>query len=121
MLKSLNSPKGSAHYNIGNRMKYTFTTENQDLLIKQENSEKYVVYNGHAGNLKARAREHDRGHEKTACLALRQYKELHDYEWYFCYLAVSSLDDNYQNDKILRKAVEQGWRTKYGWPILCKG
>lgn len=121
ILRNLNNPKGKAHYNIGNRIDKNFTVDNNDLLINQKENNFYVVYNGHAKNLKARAREHYRGHNKTACLSLKQYKEIHEYDWYFCFLSISSLDKNYKADKLLRLAVEQAWRSKFGWPILCKG
>lgn len=110
--------KGIYHYNLKKRC---INNNKHKFIICQDENKKYVVYNGHAKNLKARAREHDRGHNKTACLALRKYQDLIKYNWYFYYLPISALDISLQDSKLLRIAVEQAWRAEFGWPILCEG
>ena len=119
ILKSLDKPAGINHYNITSKINdKDYFLKNDILVITQNNDELYFVYNGETVNLKARAREHYNGHDKTYCLALKQYDILSEYEWYFHYLPVSKTD--YSDHKILRKAVEQGWRVNNGWPILSE-
>ena len=123
VLKSINSPdlEHKAHINIPQCINNASSSQNLGLVITQSGSEDYVIYNGEADNLKARAREHECGHPKTYCLGLSKYRELRGYRWAFCYVTASScnvLTDN-GTDKLLRIAIEQGWRAKHGWPILC--
>ena len=86
--------------------------------------EKFVVnadevYSGEAKNLKARAREHMSGHSKTACLALSNYGSLRAYIWRFYFSPCPSFEDPNES-KLLRTLGEQAWRSKHGWPILCR-
>lgn len=120
VLKSTESPLYKAHINIPQTINNT-TSILQDLgiAIIQPDDEDYVVYNGEAENLKARAREHECGHPKTYCLGLSNYETLRRYKWIFCYVAISSCKVHPNIDKLVRLSVEQGWRTKNGWPILC--
>lgn len=120
VLKDINSPKHSAHINIPQTIKNATMLHDLGIAIKQWNTEEYVVYNGEADNLKARAREHVRGHAKTFCLGLLNYETLHKYRWSFCYTAASSCESLRNINKPLRLAIEQGWRAKHGWPILCR-
>jgi hypothetical protein len=90
------------------------------MAISQVNGDEYVVYSGEAKNLKARAREHERGHAKTYCLAISEYETLLKYRWTFCYVALSTCRYVQHDDKLLRLAIEQAWRTVHGWPILCR-
>jgi len=120
VLKSLNKPDGESHYNIPVRIEEIKKLYPPELVINQKHDEVYVIYNGHSKNLKSRAREHYDGHSKTACLALKQYPTLWDYKWYFCYFPVKALGLDYADHEILRKFIEQAWRARNGWPILCK-
>jgi len=115
-------PKYKAHINIPETISKTSMLQGSGIATIQSNDEDYVVYNGEAKNLKARAREHERGHPKTYCLGLSNYDTLrsHKYKWAFCYVAVSNCKVLPNGDKLLRLAVEQGWRAKKGWPILCR-
>ena len=119
VLKSMNKPAGINHYNISAKISNkNYLLKNDILVITQSNNELYFVYNGETINLKARAREHYDGHDKTYCLALKQYEKLKNYDWQFHYLPVSNT--GYQDHKVLRKSVEQGWRVNNGWPILSE-
>jgi len=120
VLKSVGSPKYKAHINIPETINNTSILQDSGIAIIQSHDEDYVVYNGEAENLKARAREHERGHPKTYCLGLSNYETLRSYKWTFCYVVVSSCKVLPNGDKLLRLAVEQGWRAKNGWPILCR-
>lgn len=124
ILRNVGSPKYKAHINIPETIDATLLLREIGFAILPKcEDEDYVVYNGEARNLKARAREHENGHEKTSCLGLSNYKSLRSYRWSFCYLAASSCTDlikKEKDDKLLRLAIEQGWRTHNGWPILCK-
>ncbi len=120
VLKSVEPPKCKAHTNIPGTVNNTSILQDSGIAIIQSDDEDYVVYNGEARNLKARAREHERGYPKTYCLGLSNYETLRSYKWTFCYVAVSSCKVLPNGDKILRFAVEQAWRAKNGWPILCR-
>jgi len=121
-LKSVGPPEleRKAHTNIPETINDTSMLQKSGIAIKQSDREDYVVYNGEAENLKARAREHERGHPKTYCLGLSNYETLRSYKWIFCYVPVSDCKGLPNRDKLLRLAVEQGWRAKNGWPILCR-
>jgi len=122
VLKSVEPLKSEykAHINIPETINNTLILQYYDIAIMQSDNEDYVVYNGGAANLKARAREHERGNKKTYCLGLSNYETLRSYKWTFCYVAASSCEVLPSGDKLLRLAVEQGWRAKNGWPILCR-
>jgi hypothetical protein len=120
VLKSVESPQYKAHINIPQTINKTSILQDLGIAIMQSDDENYVVYNGEAENLKARAREHECGHPKTYCLGLSNYQTLRRYKWIFCYVTVSSCKVYPNIDKLLRLAVEQGWRAKNGWPILCR-
>ncbi len=121
-LKSVGLPKPNhkAHIKIPEAINDTSMLQESGITIMQSDCEDYVVYNGEAKNLKARAREHERGHPKTYCLGLSNYGTLRSYKWIFCYVPVSDCEGLPNADKLLRLAVEQGWRAKNGWPILCR-
>ena len=120
-LKKLVKPlEYKAHVDIPETIKNTSMLQSAGIAIIQSKNEEYIVYNGEAGNLKARAREHERGHPKTYCLGLSNYETLHRKKWTFCYVPVSNCKVLPNGDKLLRLSVEQGWRAKNGWPILCK-
>jgi len=119
VLKSIGSPKYPAHIDIPQSIKNVSVLYILGLAIKQAKDEDWVVYNGEAENLKARAREHEKGHPKTYCLGLSNYSALRTYQWSFCYTPISSCKNLNNGDKLLRLVVEQGWRVKHGWPILC--
>jgi hypothetical protein len=120
LLKTLNPPQHKAHINIPRVVESASSLYTLNIAIRQSGKEHYVVYNGEASNLKARAREHIRGHAKTYCLCLSEYEIVRQYEWRFCYATASSCcRELHITSKALRLAVEQGWRAKHGWPILC--
>jgi hypothetical protein len=119
VLKSIGSPKYPAHINIPQSIKNVSVLLDLGIAIRQAEDEDWVVYNGEAENLKARAREHEKGHAKTYCLGLSNYEALHKYRWRFYYTATSSCKNLNNAGKLLRLAVEQGWRAKHGWPVLC--
>lgn len=124
VLRSVGAPIHKAHINIPQTINSTSELRDAGIaILPQIRDEDYVVYNGEAKDLKARAREHENGHAKTYCLGLSNYKSLRNYRWTFCYVPASScivLSNQEKGDKLLRLAVEQGWRAYYGWPILCK-
>ena len=123
VLKSVGRPKYKSHINIPETINNISMLQDSGIAIIQSDHEDYVVYNGEAKNLKARAREHERGHPKTYCLGLSNYETLRSYKWTFCYVVVSTVKFFQIGDKLLRVArvaVEQGLRAKNGWPILCR-
>ena len=98
----------------------TSALQRHGMAILQSDNEDYVIYNGQAANLKARAREHQCGHPKTYCLALSDHRSLRSYRWSFCYVPTSGLRGAVDSDPLFRVAVEQGWRSRHGWPVLCR-
>lgn len=119
VLQNVGQPKRETnHYNIPERINYSSQLENSSLTIEQKSEGMYVVYNGEAKDLKARAREHVFGSDGTYCLGLSNYTILQQYEW--CYWYVRCQDAKLPDDKIIRIFGEQIWRATHGWPILCK-
>lgn len=120
VLQSVGQPKSKAHVDIPDTIQVMSGLRALGIIIEQSVNNDYVVYNGEAKNLKARAKEHTSGHKKTYCLGLGDYEVLRGYKWTFYYVAASWCKTLPHGDKALRLAVEQGWRAKHGWPILCK-
>ena len=120
VLKSVGPPKYKHHINILAAINDTSILQGSSIAIVQSDDDDYIVYNGEAKNLKSRAREHECGHPKTYCLGLSNYETLRSYKWTFCYVAVSRCKAISNGGKLLRLSVEQGWRAKNGWPILCR-
>jgi hypothetical protein len=121
VLESVQSSPYKAHIDVAKTVKATHGLREVGLAIVQAGEEDYVVYSGEANKLKARAREHQAGHAKTYCLALSEHQELLKYHWTFCFVSTSKFSGFPTDDKLLRVTVEQAWRGKHGWPILCKG
>lgn len=117
--ESVHVPLHKSHIDIPQAIENSSTLYDIGIAVSQYKIEDYVVYNGEAANLRTRAREHVRGHAKTFCLGLSNYETLHRYNWRFCYVAASSCRSLKKAGKLLRLAVEQGWRSKHGWPVLC--
>ena len=117
---TVGSPKSSYHYNLPERIKYTEYLTLKGIAIKQNGNDRYVTYSGKSKNLRERARQHFWGLKKTYCLGLENYPVLKNYKWQFCYAQIDAVDNIITNDNALLLFVEQSWRAKYGWPILCK-
>ena len=109
VLKSAGPPKYKAHINIPETIASTSELCDSGIaILPQLGDEDYIVYNGEAKNLKARAKEHASGHPKTYCLDLSNYKFLQEYRWFFCYSTLFScvaLASKKKDDKLLRLAV----------------
>ena len=114
ILESINPSGHKAHTNIPQTINNASLLQNLGLIITQSGNEDYVVYNGEADDLESRAREHERGHPKTACLGLSDYRISDEHRWTFCYVAASSCRFSTSMDKtklkLLRITIEQGWR-----------
>lgn len=103
-----------------------------DLCHKKSNLS--VVYNGHEANVLSRIRSHFCvKNEETGALGIRQYSLSH-LQWHVSIFLLQHLNDDPTietqdkefiarlcNSKTGRTAIEQTWRTIYGWPVLCKG
>ncbi len=116
--KSLH-PEYKAHIDLYETINKTSKIEG--IAITQLGNAPYVVYSGEATNLRTRASQHIKGNKNTFCLGLANHIDLHLDKWWFCFLTLDrytrfSIGEN----KLLRLAVEQAWRAKNGWPILCK-
>lgn len=105
----------------------TFTPS---LLAVTNSSELTVVYNGHENNVRNRVRQHfNLTNHDTGALGIRHYSHSHKV-WilrYFTTLDIPNLNvdnreviSNLLNSKTGRTAIENAWRIKNGWPILCK-
>ena len=109
----------SKHYDIGERAKASKSEEGiEKYVIKQNNTDFYVVYNGEDHNIRQRILAHFKGHQGTGCLAIFKYEELKEYKWQVKYLDLSNHDK--QDNPLFRIYLEQAWRAQNGWPMLCK-
>jgi hypothetical protein len=103
-----------------------------DYLCKHK-SQLNVVYNGHEKNVLGRIRSHFAlNNPLTGALGITRYP-LNASQWHVSVYLMKHVEND-QNlriedkDQILRlsrsktgrAAVEQMWRTIYGWPVLCK-
>ncbi|PJX22780.1 hypothetical protein CAP47_07070 [Psychroflexus sp. S27] len=92
-----------------------------------------VVYNGHENNVMNRVRQHfNLSNNNTGALGIKHYKLLSNKNWVLKYFTTKDIGalglDNSAQDVILnllnsktgRSALENAWRIKNGWPILCK-
>ena len=122
VLEELPSPSlGGRLYDIPERLIFNNFLKTAGLaILPNGNDTEYIVYSGEHGNLKSRAREHTHVHKKTGCLCLSQYPQLFEYKWNFLYLTCDALISDSNGDKALRAFIEQKWRGKFGWPLLCK-
>ena len=111
-------PKGENHNNIPNKARASLFLKQVGGCILPSKNPFYFVYSGEAKNLKARALEHVSGHNKTYCLALKNYPLLHKYKWRF-HFSPCPFGNDPNESKLLRTFGEQLWRAKHGWPILC--
>lgn len=118
ILKKVGPQKGERHYNVPAKIDASLTLKKFGICILPITNPFYIVYSGETKNLKARAREHLSGHSKTGCLALTNYPSFHRYNWKFYYTPCNKFNDP-NKSKLLRIFVEQIWRSKNGWPILC--
>ena len=112
-------PQDHKHYKFRERIEYNEQLPIPELLISQEGDGIWTVYNGYAANLKSRAREHQRGDKGTGCLAIQRQKgvNLTQYDWFFEFFLLEDL--GVKDHRILRRLMEQAWRARYGWPVLC--
>ena len=90
-----------------------------------------IIYNGHDNNIKKRIRAHYAlNNDKTSALGIKKYP-LSKKSWKISIFSEPTFDEKISeqdkqriitlmHSKIGRGAVESAWRTKYGWPILCK-
>jgi hypothetical protein len=119
VLESVGKPSGKAHINIPKTITETLKLSN--LVITQSNNSEYIIYNGQAKYIRARAKEHFDGHQKTFCLGIKEYKNSFEkYNWVFSSVTLSKITGENADNKIKRILVEQAWRPKNGWQIFCK-
>jgi hypothetical protein len=108
------------HYNFSRRTAAVALLRSYGQIIQPPAAgQPYVVYSGEGRNLKARAREHSHGNGGTACLGLSRYDSLAEYTWAFLYRTCEAHVPGSNGDKLLRTVLEQRWRAKHGWPLLC--
>ena len=93
-----------------------------------------VVYNGHEQNIYSRVRSHFAlNNDNTGALGIRSYQSLSTIPWavqifHKGYIdAITDITDaqrsellKFCNSNIGRTAIEQSWRSIYGWPILSR-
>lgn len=99
----------------------------------QRKAQLSVVYNGHEKNVFSRVRAHFAvDNPRTGALGINRYP-LHSNRWHVSAYVMKHLEYDEgltASDKVKihrlcssktgRVAVEQMWRTIYGWPVLCK-
>jgi hypothetical protein len=108
------------HYKIAKRIADAkFLIARGAAIAPKSEGAAYVVYSGEHGDLKARSREHVGGNKGTGCLALGQYDQALEYSWTFYYRTCEAHVPGSDGNKMLRNYLEQQWRAKNGWPVLC--
>lgn len=132
-LKQLNCPAeelpGGA-CNIGELSATNYKTFGEEYLCKIDDSNRRIIYNGHQSNVVIRIRQHfTLKNDSTGALGLNHYP-LNKKNWkirFFGKPHISRLQENIREEvesmieeKSGRIAIENAWRAKYGWPILCK-
>jgi hypothetical protein len=92
-----------------------------------------VIYNGHNANVLSRIRDHFAvDDDSKGALGINKYP-LSNEKWTVSFFLVQHLDqttdltaqekqkiESICRDETGRIAIEQIWRSKYGWPVLCK-
>ena len=115
---------------IGEVSTKNYKTFGEEYLCKLDDSNRRIIYNGHQSNVVIRAREHfTLNNDKTGALGLKYYP-LSKKNWkirFFGKPHINRLQNEIQEEvrsmiaeKSGRIAIENAWRAKYGWPILCK-
>lgn len=115
--------------NFGVLSKKNIKVFSEETLCKP-NQEGLVIYNGHEGSVTKRIRAHFAlNNNNTGALGIKHYP-LPAKKWevrFFTKLQVHSLHKEDQDivARLIespsgRAAIENAWRMKYGWPILCK-
>lgn len=117
VLSQFGSRQDTKHYNLNKKISASDMLPDLHKIV-QKGDDQYVVYTGHSYNLKQRFREHYRGSKGTGCLALFQLEELRKYKWSFSFNQLKGIND-YNDSKLYRTFLEQRYRAKIGWPILC--
>lgn len=99
-------------------------------LLCKHSENRVVIYNGHEGNVASRIRTHfNLNNNSTGALGIRHYP-LSNKIWkvnFFSRFQIAKLPtasrdlvEKLINDKSGRTAIENAWRMKNGWPVLCK-
>lgn len=91
-----------------------------------------VVYNGHENNVMSRVRQHfSLSNNNTGAIGINHYN-LSYKNWILKYFTINDIGNleidkfaqnvirNLLNSKTGRTALENAWRVKNGWPLLCK-
>jgi hypothetical protein len=93
-----------------------------------------VVYNGHEANTLGRVRSHFAlNNDKTGALGINSYPTLSKKAWSVSIFhkgyidSISDLSESrkaillkFCNSKTGRTAIEQNWRSQFGWPLLSR-
>ncbi|HHX8679247.1 hypothetical protein J4H63_14830 [Vibrio alginolyticus] len=93
-----------------------------------------VIYNGHESNVISRIRSHfSVSNDRTGALGIKHYNSLSAKQWtvHIFLKQYLDLDDDLSNEDKLqikrlcdsktgRVAIEQAWRSRFGWPALSK-
>lgn len=116
VLSKFSIRKDKAHYNFEKKIKDSLALK--ELTIQEDIIDGYVVYTGHQKYLRQRCKEHFIGSKGTGCLNIFEFKELHQYNWWFEYLEVANFS-GFTDSKLIRTYLEQLHRANFGWPILC--
>tara|TARA_R100000935_G_scaffold58869_1_gene98826 strand:+ start:9428 stop:10036 length:609 start_codon:yes stop_codon:yes gene_type:complete len=128
LLKEKELPKSACE--ISELSLKNYRTFGEDYLCKLDVNGTRIIYNGHQGSVITRIRQHfTLNNENTGALGLKYYP-LSQKKWVIRYFGNSHIDrlpSHIQSDvkSIIstqsgRIAIENAWRAKHGWPILCK-
>ncbi len=128
VLREKNLPKGACK--IKELAIANYNTFGEEYLCKLDESESRIIYNGHQGNVISRIRQHfTLNNENTGALGLKYYP-MFEKKWVIRYFGKPHIErlpmriqedvENIISTQSGRIAIENAWRAKHGWPILCK-
>ncbi len=128
LLKGKKLPKSACK--IKELAQANYSTFGNEYLCNLDESGTRIIYNGHQGSVIQRIRQHfTLNNENTGALGLKYYP-MFQKKWVIKYFGkphIEKLPQRFQNDvkNIIttqsgRISIENAWRAKHGWPILCK-
>jgi hypothetical protein len=108
------------HYNFQERIKKN-NLKIKLSLVPSIIDNKHIVYNGEAENVRQRILAHFNGYKGNACLAIGKREVLAKKDnWEYAYISLDDYEIYKDNSKKeIRLFLENAWRYRNGWPILC--
>lgn len=129
-LSEYGKTKENKHYDYEDRISKNRKKINVNFIPQVDNEGFIIVYNGENKNIRNRIQSHFNSYSGNACLAINE-RNTHgktnlvvNNRWKFAYLHLSDIKKlkdllNKTGNKEIRIILENAWRYKKGWPVLC--